>query len=89
MNVYYSKNLWGRDRYAKKLTPVPLQKTILWNTQELFLPAVYVGEAGAVLDVCEKIPVSDMEAFLKKWDRERRLSLWNSSTQKIQAAEIS
>lgn len=75
MNVYYSKNLWGRDRYAKKLTPVPLQKTILWNTQELFLPAVYVGEAGAVLDVCEKIPVSDMESFLKKWDRERRLSL--------------
>lgn len=75
MNVYYSKKLWGRDRYAKKLTPVPLQKTILWEKHELFIPAVYVGKAGAVLDVCEKIPVSDMEAFLKKWDRERRLSL--------------
>lgn len=77
MDVYYNGNgaLWGHGRAKTKLTEFPVHKTFLWGKQEVFIPAVYVGRAGAVLDVCGKIPVEDMILFLKKWDRTRRLSL--------------
>lgn len=77
MDVYYNGNgaLWGHGRAKTKLTEFPVRKTFLWGKQEVFIPAVYVGRAGAVLDVCAKIPVEDMILFLKKWDRTRRLSL--------------
>lgn len=36
---------------------------------------VKAGKPGVVLDVCAKIPIEEMTAFLKKWNKERRLSL--------------
>ena len=53
------------------------KKPILFGEIKWFgnIPAVYVGKAGTVLDVCAKIPTEDMAVFLKKWDYERRMSL--------------
>ena len=82
MDVYHNGNFLntgftGTARQKAKLTALPVHQTFLWESQELFIPALYVGKAGAVLDVCVKIPVADMAAFLKKWPKERRLSLKN------------
>ena len=74
MDVYHNGNFRSGKR-GSKLTAVPVQRNFLWEKQEILVPAVYVGKAGAVLDVCARIPVADMAAFLKKWPRERRLSL--------------
>lgn len=74
MDIYHNGNFRG-GRRGSRLTPVPVQRTFLWEGQEIYIPAIYVGKAGAVLDVCAKIPVEEMTAFLKKWPRERRLSL--------------
>lgn len=75
MNVYHGGSIQGFGRTGTKLTKIPVQKTFFWENQEIFLPAVYVGEAGAVLDVCAKLETADMAAFLKKWNKDRRLSL--------------
>lgn len=74
MDVYHNGNFRSGKR-GSKLTAVPVQRNFLWGKQEILVPAVYVGKAGAALDVCARIPVADMAAFLKKWPRERRLSL--------------
>lgn len=75
MNVYHNGNMWGNDKHKTPLTPLSINRTFLWEGQELFIPAVYVGGSGAVLDVCAKIPVEEMNFFLKKWNKARRLSL--------------
>lgn len=75
MNVYHNENLWGNGKVGAKLAALPVNQTFLWEEQEIFIPAVYVGKAGAVLDVCGKIPIEDMKAFLKKWNKKRRLCL--------------
>lgn len=75
MDVYHDKNIWGKGTPETKLTVLPVNRTFLWEKQEILIPAVYVGKAGAALDVCAKIPTEDMAAFLKKWDFERRMSL--------------
>lgn len=79
MDVYYNGNgdPWGHGKQKNKLTKVPVNQTVLWETQEIFIPAVYVGEAGAILDICAKIPSEAMISFLKKWNRTKRLSLKN------------
>lgn len=69
MNVYHNSTFYGHDRYAKKLKPLAIQKTFFWEMQEIYIPAVYLGKSGAVLDICAKISVEAMAAFLKKWHR--------------------
>jgi hypothetical protein len=75
MDVYHDNNIWGKGSPETKLTALPINHSFLWEEQEILIPAVYVGKAGAVLDVCAKIPIEDMAAFLKKWDYKRRMSL--------------
>lgn len=74
MDVYHNGDFRSGKR-GSKLTAIPVQRNFLWGKQEILVPAVYVGKAGAALDVCARIPVADMAAFLKKWPRERRLAL--------------
>lgn len=74
MDVYLNGN-WSTGRRESKLMALPVHRTFLWEKQEIYIPAIYVGNAGAVLDVCAKIPITEMATFLKKWPKERRLSL--------------
>lgn len=94
MNVYHNGNLWSQSKRGQKLTPVSLQETVLWGDQELFLPAVYVGTAGAILDICAKIPVEKMTEFLKNGIRNagflsKPRKSWSSLMLKIPEAGIS
>ena len=75
MNVYYNGDIRNHGRKGTRLAEFPLNRTFLWDGQEVFIPAIYLGPEGAVLDTCAKIPTRDMAAFLKKWDKARRQSL--------------
>ncbi|MCI9447427.1 MAG: hypothetical protein HFH36_08545 [Lachnospiraceae bacterium] len=75
MNLYHNESIHSKAGRGAKLTPIPINKTFLWEGQEMFIPAVHVGKAGAALDICAKVPAEDMIFFLKKWPAERRLSL--------------
>lgn len=75
MDVYHDNNMWGKGTPETKLTPLPVNHPFLWDKQEILIPAIYVGKAGAALDVCAKIPTEDMAVFLTKWNYERRMSL--------------
>lgn len=89
MNVYYNGNgnIWGRGKHKNKLTCFPIRQTFLWEGQEMFAPAVYVGAPGIVLDICAKISSEDMIAFLNKWNYKKRLSMNIQQTQEILDAE--
>lgn len=78
MDVYYS-NSFRRHGQAAPLSPITLSKTFTWEDLDIFLPAVYSGEAGVVMDLCIRIPIEKIEAFLNKWNlnkqnQEKRLS---------------
>ena len=75
LDVYHNGCIRGKGKREDKLMAVPVNGTFLWGGQEIYIPAIYVGEAGAVLDVCTIISMEDMTAFLKKWDKKRRMSL--------------
>lgn len=52
MEVYYTtdETIWGHSKQAEQLTKVSINRTVLWENQEIFIPAVYVGLSGAVLE---------------------------------------
>lgn len=75
MDVYHQGTIRGTHNRRRKLTMHKINQTFFWENQELFLPAVYVGKDGVVLDICAKISSDDMATFLNKWDQKRRLSL--------------
>ncbi len=96
MEVYYStdETIWGHSKQAEQLTKFSINRTVLWEEQEIFIPAVYVGVSGAMLDLCVKIPSGDMIRFLKKWENPAESASLktrkntNSLNQKTQAASI-
>ena len=78
MDVYYNKNFWHRETGAAGKN-VPLRKisvdaAFCWKDMEGFIPALYVGSEGAVLDVCIRVPFPKIESFFEKWKKEKRLS---------------
>ena len=75
MNVYHNENFWGKGRHKKKLTAFSAGCSFSWCGQQLLIPAVYTGGEGAVLDICARVPAQDMAAYLKKWNRKRRMAL--------------
>ncbi len=75
MHVYHNKNIGEKGRTETRLTALPVNHSFLWGEQEMLIPAVYTGKAGTALDICAKIPIEDMAAFLKKWNYERQMSL--------------
>ena len=86
MEVYYNTNIMGNcasldasftNRRGERLRPLPVDRTFLWEGQEIFLPALYLGEAGAAADLCAKFSAEEMRAFLEKWNAPRRLSIKN------------
>ncbi len=86
MEVYYNTNIMGNcasldasftNRRGERLRPLPVDRTFLWEGQEIFLPARYLGEAGAAADLCAKFSAEEMRAFLEKWNAPRRLSIKN------------
>ena len=90
MDVYYNKNFWHRETGAAGKN-VPLRKisvdaAFCWKDMEGFIPALYVGSEGAVLDVCIRVPFPKIESFFEKWKKEKRLSgLTDEEIEEMQA----
>ena len=40
---------------------------VYWGNKNLYIPAIYVGQEGVVLDLCMRVPLSDISAFMDKW----------------------
>ncbi len=87
MDVYFENQTCGEDSASKKLTPHLIQKSFLWEDQEIQIPAVYLGETGIALDICAKISFEDMAAFLKKWNKALRLAMNDPQEYEQLAAE--
>ena len=90
MDVYYNKNFWHREtETAGKDVPlrkIPVDAAFCWKDMEGFVPALYVGSEGAVLDVCIRVPFLKIESFFEKWKKEKRLSgLTDEEIEEMQA----
>lgn len=74
MDVYSSGNFWGHDRGDVPLKPIIVNQTFIWEDLEGTLPAIYVGDAGVVLDLCVRVPLDRLQKYYEKWNRPERLS---------------
>ncbi len=77
MNVYYRKNgnTWKEDRRKSPLSCIPVNRTFLWGSHEIRIPALYIGREGVVIDICSRLPTEEILRFQRKWPREKRLCL--------------
>ncbi len=75
MDIYHNQSIHEQNGHGEKLTPLTVNQTFFWEGQEIYIPVVYLGKAGVVLDVCAKISLKAMTGFLQKWNQARRLSL--------------
>lgn len=72
MDVYFGKNFWYDGKGGTPLNKIPVHDPaggglLTWGNKKLCIPAIYVGEKGAVLDLCMRVPLSDISAFMDKW----------------------
>ena len=78
MDVYYDKNFWYRKNEGQEgvspLKKISVDAPFCWKDIEGFLPALYVGSEGAVLDVCIRVPFPEIERYFGRWTEEKRLS---------------
>lgn len=74
MEVYGDGCFWNEQKNGELLEQVIIGKSFVWEDLEGFVPALYTGSQGVVLDLCIRIPVEKIETFLKKWNQEERLS---------------
>ena len=57
---------------------------VYWGNKNLYIPAIYVGQEGVALDLCMRVPLSDISAFMDKWkDRDYE----NMSDEEVEQAE--
>lgn len=67
MNVYYDVNFWGDRDNQEPLKPITINKPFVWDNIGGFIPAVYVGNEGLVMDICVEISTEAVNSFLEKW----------------------
>ena len=72
MDVYWGKNFWYDGTEGAPLNKIPVYETaagapLAWGNKNLYIPAIYVGQEGVVLDLCMRVPLSDISAFMDKW----------------------
>lgn len=89
MDVYWGKNFWYDGTEGAPLNKIPVYETaagapLAWGNKNLYIPAIYVGQEGVVLDLCMRVPLSDISAFMDKWkDRDYE----NMSDEEVEQAE--
>lgn len=89
MDAYFGKNFWYDGKEGTPLNKIPVHRTaagalLAWRSKNLCIPAIYVGQEGVVLDLCMRVPLSDISAFMDKWkDRDYE----NMSDEELEQAE--
>ena len=68
MKVYHSGSFWEHQEDTEQaLEEIILNKKFVWEELTGFIPAVYTGPEGVVMDLCFCIPRAQIHNFLNKW----------------------
>ena len=72
MDVYFGTNFWDDRKKGIPLSKIPVQGPAagglqMWENKKVCIPAVYVGQEGAVLDLCMCTPLSEISAYMERW----------------------
>lgn len=72
MEVYFGTNFWDDRKMGAPLDKIPVHGSAegdmpAWGNRKVRIPAVYVGQEGAVLDLCMCVPLSDISEYMEKW----------------------
>lgn len=68
MEVYHSGNFWGHHKKEEQaLQEIKLNREFVWEDVRGFIPAIYTGTDGFVIDLCVRIDRQRIEAFIEKW----------------------
>lgn len=69
MRAYYSDSIWGIRGY-RPVNPIPVGQQFVWEDLEGTIPVIYIGNSGAILDLCIRIPLERIKQYLDKWTGE-------------------
>ena len=72
MEVYFGTNFWDDRKTGAPLAKIPVHGAaegdmLAWGNKKVRIPAVYVGQEGAVLDLCICVPLPDISEYMEKW----------------------
>lgn len=72
MEVYFGTNFWDDRKTGAPLAKIPVHGSaegdmLAWENKKVRIPAVYVGQEGAVLDLCICVPLPDISEYMEKW----------------------
>lgn len=58
----------GAPEYARPLQEIKLNQEFVWEELSGFIPAVYSGSKGMVIDFCIRVSNEAVQQFLDKWE---------------------
>lgn len=67
MQVFYGTNFWGHPKDKVPLEKIEVNTEYVWDTVSGFIPAMYVGKEGIVIDFCTRISNEAVQVFYDKW----------------------
>lgn len=67
-NVYYGDGFWGHSSRQRPGTAIEINKRFTWDSDVIYVPALYSCGKGLVIDFCIQVAPKDIEEFLSKWE---------------------
>lgn len=68
VDVYFGGNFWGHPDSEQEGKQILIHKKFRWGDENWYIPAVYLCDAGLVMDFCVEKEPEELQAFIDKWD---------------------
>lgn len=65
MDVYF--NTVSQEKRETPMKELWVNRKFLWNGEEGFIPAIYVGAEGIIVQLCLSVPLEQIRTFREKW----------------------
>lgn len=84
MEVYHGSGFYEKVPGEEPLRRLPLGQEFVWEGIHGRIPALYLGKKGAVLDVCIRVPISEVEKYLAGWSENKGRHLAEETEEELE-----
>lgn len=74
--VFYDGNFWGHHGKDHAGEEMKLNREFQWAGHYWLIPSIYLCGKGIVVDLCRRVALSDISAFMEKWVPEGKDVSW-------------
>lgn len=84
MEVYHGSGFYEKVPGEEPLRRLSLRQEFVWEGIHGYIPALYLGKKGAVLDVCIRVPIPEVERYLAGWSENERRHLAEETEEELE-----